>query len=111
MARRRFVQRNGELIEVGLDYVPEPKGPMVIGDLPAYQSPIDGKPVEGRAQRREDLKRSGCRPWEGMAAEKKEAARQQEYQRQHLESRLHDTAMRTFYELSPEKRRILTGSR
>lgn len=30
-------------------------------DLPEYISPITGKPVDGRAARREELKRSGCR--------------------------------------------------
>ena len=30
-------------------------------DLPEYVSPVTGKPVDGRAARREDLKRSGCR--------------------------------------------------
>ena len=35
--------------------------PYVRGDLPAYQSPITGKPIEGRAARREDLARHGCR--------------------------------------------------
>jgi hypothetical protein len=35
--------------------------PYVRGDLPAYVSPITGKPIEGRAARREDLARSGCR--------------------------------------------------
>lgn len=44
-------------------------------DLPGYDSPIDGKWIEGRKQRREDLKRSNCRPWEGKEAELKEAAR------------------------------------
>lgn len=109
--RRRFIQRNGELIEVSLHYVPEPTGPIIIGDLPAYQSPIDGRTVEGRRQRREDLKRSGSRPWEGKQAEMKEANRQRAYMAQHNEQRLHESAMRSFYELSPEKRRILTNSR
>ena len=35
--------------------------PYVRGDLPTYISPVTGKPVEGRAARREDLARSGCR--------------------------------------------------
>ena len=48
---------------------PVGKGPMVFGDLPGYQSEVTGKWVEGRSQRREDLKRSGCRPWEGLAQE------------------------------------------
>jgi hypothetical protein len=42
-------------------------------DLPGYQSPITGLWVEGRKARREDLRRSGCRPYEGFAQEKKEA--------------------------------------
>lgn len=33
----------------------------VWADLPAYQSPVTLGMVEGRYQRREDLKRSGCR--------------------------------------------------
>ena len=36
--------------------------PYVRGDLPAYKSPITGKPIEGRAARREDLARNNCRP-------------------------------------------------
>ncbi len=35
--------------------------PYVRSDLPAYESPIDGRIIEGRAARREDLARSGCR--------------------------------------------------
>lgn len=35
--------------------------PFVRSDLPIYFSPVTGKPVEGRAARREDLARSGCR--------------------------------------------------
>ena len=33
----------------------------VWADLPMYQSPVTLKPVEGRYQRREDLKRANCR--------------------------------------------------
>jgi hypothetical protein len=35
--------------------------PYVRGDLPPYRSPVTGKVIEGRAARREDLARSGCR--------------------------------------------------
>lgn len=35
--------------------------PYIRSDLPAYVSPVTGKIVEGRAARREDLARSGCR--------------------------------------------------
>jgi hypothetical protein len=44
-------------------------------DLPDYESPIDGRVISGRKQRREDLLRSGSRPYEGRAAEVKEANR------------------------------------
>lgn len=109
MTRRRWIYpKGGEPFEVTADYVPEPAAPLVIGDLPSYQSPVTGKWVDGRAQRREDLKRTGSRPWEGKAQEMKEAARQRQYTEQHMERSLHETAMRTFYELPPSKRRILT---
>lgn len=35
--------------------------PYVRGDLKPYVSPVTGKVIEGRAARREDLARSGCR--------------------------------------------------
>ena len=110
--KRRFIQRHdGDLIEVSSDYMPEPRADVhIIGDLPGYQSPTSGVWVEGRAARREDMKRAGCRPWEGMEQEKKEAVRQRQYVEQHLETRLHENVMRSYHELPPEKRRILRGA-
>ena len=35
--------------------------PYIRGDLPPYRSPVTGKIIEGRAARREDLARTGCR--------------------------------------------------
>lgn len=58
----RYDPALGHLVEVS--YSAERVAPDVYGDLPAYTSPIDGKLVDGRAQRREDLKRHGCRPYE-----------------------------------------------
>lgn len=40
----------------------EPVVPRVFGDLPGYQSPIDGKWVEGRRARRYDLESNNCVP-------------------------------------------------
>jgi hypothetical protein len=34
--------------------------PQVISDTPEYRSPIDGRLIDGRAARREDLKRNDC---------------------------------------------------
>lgn len=44
-------------------------------DLPGYASPVTGQWIEGRKARREDLLRTNSRPWEGLAEERKEAAR------------------------------------
>ena len=50
----------------------------IVPDIPDYTSPIDGRPVSGRKQRREDLKRNGCVEYDpAMKAEarkRKEAA-------------------------------------
>ena len=35
--------------------------PFIQGDLKPYESPVTGKVIEGRAARREDLARAGCR--------------------------------------------------
>lgn len=36
-------------------------GVAIIRDLPAYKSPVDGRVIDGRTARREDMARSGCR--------------------------------------------------
>lgn len=106
--RRRFVQIDGELREVTETYE-APRGPFILGDIPAYQSPIDGKCIEGRAQRRNDLARSGCRPWEGMEQERKEGQRRQAEQERAAEKRLDESAWRAWHSMSPDKRKKLMG--
>lgn len=59
--RRRFVQMpGGELIEVTADYSPEPKTPMVMGDIAPYKSMIDGSVISSRSHHREHLRMHGC---------------------------------------------------
>ena len=103
--------KNDELVFYDHDYFhPEDKAPVVFGDLPAYESPVDGRVIEGRKQRRDDLARSGSRPWEGIEAEKREAARQKQYIEQKAERHLNESVWRAWSEMSPDKRRILRGS-
>lgn len=111
MIRKRWIYPSdgSEPFEVGADYVPDPKGPLVFGDLPDYESPIDGHIVSGRVARREDLKRNGCRPWEGMESEKKEAARRVDYHEQEQDRRLIEQANRALNELPAHVRRVLRG--
>ena len=36
-----------------------------------YLSPVDNKPINSMRQRQYDMESNGCRPWEGIAQEKK----------------------------------------
>lgn len=59
--RRRFVQINGDLVEVQRDFTHEPRaGVMVMGDIKPYRSVITGEEIGGRRQHREHLKLHGC---------------------------------------------------
>lgn len=40
--------------------------PMVVSDTPEYISPATGKLIHGKRERREDLKKSGCVPYEPL---------------------------------------------
>lgn len=83
---------------------------MVFGDITPYDSPIDGRAINGRNARKEDFKRNGCRPYEGRAEEEKEIQRQKEYEHKKMERELHESTARAFYQLSPEKRKHLTDA-
>lgn len=111
MIRKRWIYPSdgSEPFEVGADYVPDPKGPLVFGDLPDYESPIDGHIVSGRVARREDLKRNNCRPWEGMESERKEAARRVQYIEQDSDRKLTETTHRALAQLPRHIRRVLEG--
>lgn len=79
MSRKTYRWIDGVLTLVAengryLDAAP-PETPMIVPDLPGYESPVTGKWIEGRKARREDLKRTNSRPWEGIEQERKEAAK------------------------------------
>ena len=78
--RRRYVYDPDlkEMVEVNLNYRQEPMGPAIFGDLPGYQSPVTGKWVDGKRARREDLKRTGSRPYEGRKIEEQIVKSRQE---------------------------------
>lgn len=56
-----YVLRKGELVLKSEAGPPAGQGPNIIRDLPAYKSPLGTGWVDGRAARREELKRHGCR--------------------------------------------------
>ncbi|HYC01625.1 MAG TPA: hypothetical protein VEC57_21015 [Candidatus Limnocylindrales bacterium] len=97
------------MVEVSADYQQTTEVHYVRGDTPGYVSPVTGKWIDGARARRDDLARTGSRPWEGMAAEKAHAQRQQQYVEQRYEKRLDEAVRRAYYQLSPAKRRHLGG--
>lgn len=60
--RYRFDKRTGDFVPVEPGYVPTPrKGPILLRDYGAYDCPVTGKMIEGRAAHSENLKRHDCR--------------------------------------------------
>lgn len=66
MTRRRYIQDRQTLELIEADAYVQPDAPRVYvhGDYDTYLSPVTGKPVSGRVQRREDMKRAGCVDYE-----------------------------------------------
>jgi hypothetical protein len=64
MARATYVLRDGQLVNKRTGEVSPSTGeiamPMVMRDIPEYASPIDGRMITSRSERREDLKRNNC---------------------------------------------------
>jgi hypothetical protein len=80
---------------------------IVIPDVPEYQSPVDGKLVSGRVQRKQDLLRTKSREWEGMEQEKKEAARIRKYNEEKHDREVHKMVEQSFMRLNEKTRRYL----
>jgi hypothetical protein len=63
---KRYVWRNGEFVDrstgerMEKPFAGQIVMPTVISDIPAYASPIDGRMITSRSERREDLKRNNC---------------------------------------------------
>lgn len=98
-----------ELVEVSSNRR-QVKSAAVFGDLPGYESPVSGKWIEGRKARREDLKRTGCRPYEGREQEEKEARRHRIEQERKLDQLAERMAHR-LWEDAPESARKLFRSK
>lgn len=62
MTRKRYIYRDGKMVEVGADYVPAPRTTsfQVMPDIKPYQSMIDGREITSRSRHREHLRAHGC---------------------------------------------------
>lgn len=57
--RQRWIYKDGEAHEVSDDYVPEPRGPFIMGDIQPYKSMVDGSLIGSRSTHRAHLKAHG----------------------------------------------------
>ena len=99
MPRFRQIKQDGEWVLVDASTYQEPEILVhhIMGDTPDYTSPIDGRLVSGRKQRREDLKRNNCVEFDpGM---KEDAQRRRKEQDRQLERSLGETMERTQVQL------------
>lgn len=79
----------------------------IAGDLPDYQSPIDGRVVHGRAGRKRDLERSGCRPFEGVESEQRAAREFRERKDRELDKRLTEQLSASYEGMTPDSKKQL----
>src|SRR5882757_5802048 len=107
--RRRYVYdpATKELIEV----MPRRAQALhfIQADLPGYESPASGKWIEGRKARREDMKRTGSRPWEGLAQERQEAARHTARREASLDQLAEKMAYRAWDQAPERVRKVFRG--
>lgn len=83
----RFVKRGGQWVhfQTGEPMLTEAQRsaplcvPQVIRDIPEYQSPVDGRVIGSRSERRDDLKRHGCVEYEPSMSPTKGKLRNKEF--------------------------------
>lgn len=81
--------------------------PMMRADIApwdAFVSPATGKTISSYAQRREDMKASGCRDYEGRASESRHAERTKKYDEARLDESLEHSVRTAWAGLSAEKK-------
>ena len=106
--RRRYDPVLKEMVDVPIDSGPRAGRVHIWDDIPDYDSPVTGKLVSGRKQRREDLKRTGSRPYEGREQEVKQAQRVQAENDKRLDILADKMARRGWAQVSPSVRRFFT---
>lgn len=72
--------------------------------MPGYESPASGKWIETPRQRREDMKATGSREWEGMANERQEMHKRKQEDEKKQDAAL-DHAVRTAWQNLPDTKK------
>jgi predicted nucleic acid-binding Zn ribbon protein len=107
---RHISQRDDTPVHCSQKMVRRVEAPSVQVDIGGYTSPIDGKWIEGKSARREDLKRNNCRPWEGMESEKKEAKKRAAEADKTFEKGVEQAAYNVYNNMSAEKQRAIDNA-
>ncbi len=76
--------------------------------MPSYQSPVTGKWIDTPAQRRDDLARSGSRPWEGRESEQNEAARRRHEGEREMDRVAEKIAVDSWQQLPEQHKKALS---
>lgn len=80
-----------------------PRTIMDIQPWDAFVSPATGKLITSKSQRKEDMRASGCRDWEGLESEKRMAARSKQYDEEALDKKIETTVRTSIAHLPPQK--------
>lgn len=72
-----------------------------------YVSPTSGKYIDSKRARTDDLKRSGCRPYEGFESESRQVAKDNAHEEKKSDEKLDSAVRQAYAQLSPEKRAVL----
>lgn len=86
-----------------------PSARMDMAPWDAFESPATGRMITSYAQRREDMKTSGCRDWDGLESEKRYAADQKRQNDQTMDAKLDHAARTALAQLAPDKRALLAA--
>jgi hypothetical protein len=78
--------------------------------MQSYQSPVTGKWIDTPRQRRNDLKASGSRPWEGRDAETKAAQQREKDFDKMLDKSAEKAAIEAWQSLPSETKRSLESA-
>ena len=105
---RHISERDNTPMHCGAKMLRRVEAPAVQVDIGGYTSPVDGRWIEGKAARREDLKRNNCRPWEGMANEKREAQKRAAEAEKTYEKGVEAAVYNVYNNMSAEKQRAIS---
>lgn len=83
-----------------------PIGQFDIQPWESYISPASGKLITSKTERREDMRATGCRQWEGMKDEKAHASRLKQEEEKKEDEKLDKEVRKAWANLDPAKKEV-----